>query len=131
VDKNQRIMLNLEMDSPVRKLLGLYLERDTARRDAGELEADVAVNIPRRDLFQACYTFLKMLARCNPQAQARLFPYIHLFAEDMGIENLNVSDTICEIVRDNVALCAQVSESFFKIFVTAIQTWGRRARWLR
>ena len=131
VDKNQKIMLNFEMDTPVRKMLGLHLERDTSRRDGGELEADVAVNMPRKDLFQACYTFLKMLARGNPQAQARLFPHIHLFAEDMGVEKLNVADTLCAIVQDNLALCSQVSESFFKKFVTAIRTWGRRARWLR
>jgi len=32
VVKNQNIMLNLDVDKPVRNLLGLYLERDTSRR---------------------------------------------------------------------------------------------------
>lgn len=52
VEKNQTILLNLGIDKPVRRLLNLHLARDTSRRDSGELEADIPLNIPRRDLFQ-------------------------------------------------------------------------------
>ena len=48
----------------------------------------------------------------------------------MGIEKLNVADTISEIFRDNTALCSKATEPFFRQFVVAIKTWGRRARWL-
>ena len=130
VQKNQNIMLNLDMDKTARTLLLMYLGRDTSRRDRGELEADLPLNLDRKDLFQACYTFLKMLARRNQKAQKRLFEHTTLFADHMGIEKLNVADTICEIVRDNSPLCAQVSEPYFRRFVNAIKVWGRRARWL-
>ena len=131
VQKNQTIMLNLDLDKPVCNLLGLPLQRDTSRRDRGELEADIPTNMQRKDLFQACYMFLKALATRNRKAQTRLFQHINLFADHMGIEKLNVADTISEIVRDNSSLVAKVSEPFFRLFVTAIRTWGRRARWLR
>jgi len=52
VAKHQTILLNLGIDRPVRRLLSLNLARDTSRRDAGELEADIPLNIQRRDLFQ-------------------------------------------------------------------------------
>jgi len=69
--KNQTILLNLGIDQPVRNLLGLALTRDTSRRDRGELEADTAMNIPRRDLFQTCYTLLKALVENSAKGQAR------------------------------------------------------------
>ena len=50
--KNQSIMINLGIDKPVRNLLKLYLGRDTSRKDAREMEADIPLNLPRRDLFQ-------------------------------------------------------------------------------
>jgi uncharacterized protein (DUF1778 family) len=46
VQQNQKIMLNLEMDEAVMDCLRLPLERDTSLRDAGEIEADVAVLPP-------------------------------------------------------------------------------------
>lgn len=48
----------------------------------------------------------------------------------MGVEQLNVADTIVAIMQDNLALCATVSESFLRIFCDAIKMWGRKARWL-
>ena len=131
VMKNALIMLNLDVDRSVRNILSLYLERDTSRRDQGELEADIPVNLPRRDLHQACYTFLKVLAHKNPKAQEKLFEHINFFViEHMGLEKLNVADTVSEIVRNNTGLCARISESFLRLFINAIKTWGRRARWL-
>ena len=134
--KNQRIMLNRELDEPVTDLLLLNLERDSSAREAlseanrAERDADPPTNVRRRDLFQACYNFLKALSKGNAQAQAKLFPQIGTFSEHMGIRELNVADTIREIVRDNGRLIAQVPESFFRHFVQAILTWGRKARWL-
>ena len=46
VQQNQKILLNLEMDEAVMDCLRLPLERDTSLRDAGEIEADVAVLPP-------------------------------------------------------------------------------------
>ena len=59
--KNQSIMINLGIDQPVRNLLKLYLGRDTSRKDAREMEADIPLNVPRRDLFQVCSTCLVSL----------------------------------------------------------------------
>ena len=109
VQKNQRIMLNRELDEPVVDLVFLNLERDTSKRDSGEIEADAAVNEKRRDLFQACYDFLKFLCdHGHKQAQHKLFQFIGHFSDHMGVQKLNVADTLCAIVRDNPALCAQV-----------------------
>ena len=130
VIKNQNIMLNLGVDKPVRNMLRLHLGRDTSRRDRGEIEADSPTSPVLRDLFQACYTFLKMLVRHNARCQKELFPYIMTFADHIGIERLNVADTISEIVRDNGSLCGKVPEGLFKHFVYAISVWGRRSRWL-
>lgn len=74
VIKNQTILMNLGVDQPVRNLLNFNLARDTSRRDRGELEADIAINIPRRDLFQTCYTLLKFLVAKSATAQKKLFP---------------------------------------------------------
>ena len=79
VQKNQSIMLNLDLDSVVRNLLSLHFGRDTSRRDSGILEADIPLNLKRRDLFQACYTFLKQLCHKFPKAQEKLFPHIKIF----------------------------------------------------
>ena len=100
-------------------------------RDNGGLDADIPLNVTRRDLFQACYTLLKNLCRKSRKAQSKLFPFITIFADHMGIEKLNVADTIAEIVRDNSRLCNQVHESFFIKFIAAIKVWGRKSRWLR
>jgi len=48
----------------------------------------------------------------------------------MGVEKLNVADTISEIVADNMALCAQTPEDFLRHFIFCLKVWGRRARWL-
>ena len=133
--QNQKIMLNRELDEPVVDLLRLNLERDLTRRAAcmeeGEIDADPPVNPQRRDLFQSCYDFLLMLCKNNANAQMKLFPLISVFQDHVGIEKLNVADTICEIVRDNPRLISQVPESLFRHFIDAILTWGRKARWLR
>lgn len=128
--KNQAIMLNLEVDTPVRRLLELNLRRDTSRRDQGELEADTPGSEQLRDLFQDCYTFLKFLTKGNPTVQKRMFPFIAKFAEHVGIEKLNVSDTIAEIVRDNPKLAGRIGEQLFSKFIYAVKIFGRRARWL-
>ena len=54
-----------------------------------------------------------------------------MFQDNVGIEQLNVADTLAEMVRDNTKLISQVPESLIRRFCTAIQTWGRKARWLR
>ena len=130
VVKNQSIMLNLGVDKPVRNMLRLYIGRDTSRRDRGELEADIPSSPELRDLFQDCYTYLKTLAARNPRCQKTLFPHIMTFADHMGIEKLNVADTISEIVRDNKRLCSKVPEGLFRHFIFSVRVWGRRARWL-
>lgn len=128
VSSNQSVLLNLGVDMTVRRMLGLYLECDTSRRS--ELEMDRPGSMLRRDLFQECYMFLRAFARKNVKTQNALFPHIKTFAEHMGIENLNVADTLVEIIRDNAKLCAQVDKDFLEIFVTCIKTWGRRTDWL-
>jgi len=61
----------------------------------------------------------------------RLFPFVKQFVTDhMGVEKLNVADTIAAIMQDNPTLCSTVSESFLRSFLDAIKVWGRRARWL-
>jgi hypothetical protein len=80
---------------------------------------------------QVCFDFILGLCKSNPAAQRKFFPMITIFSEHVGIENLNVADTIAEIVRDNAPLIAQVPEVFFRNFIEAIQTFGRKARWLR
>ena len=95
------------------------------------MEVDIPLNAQLRDLFQKCYVFLSFLSRKNPLAQKMLFPFIETWAsEHMGIENLNVADTLSEILRDNEHLCSRVREEFCLIFIRAIKDWGRRARWL-
>ena len=132
VQKYQKIMLNRELDEPIVDLLRLNLERDTSRRDSGEREVDPATNAQRRDLFQACYNFLESLcAHGHTRAQQKLFPFLGVFSDHMGIEKLNVADTLREIVRDNVALCAQIPETFYRHFTYCILTWGRKPRWLQ
>ena len=128
--QNQTILLNLEINKPIRRILNLHLARDSSRHDAGELEADLALNLPRRDLFQLCYSFVKELVHQNPKGQMVFFPHIEVFREHMGIEGLNVSDTITAIVRDNVRLCRRVADNWLRTYVQAIKAWGRRARWL-
>ena len=71
--KNQNILLNLEIDKPVFNLLVLHLGRDTSRRERGELEADVAQNMARRDLFQTCFTLIKLLVARSPKGQKKMF----------------------------------------------------------
>ncbi|KAJ1466356.1 hypothetical protein T484DRAFT_1861897 [Baffinella frigidus] len=101
------------------------------------MDLDPPKNPARRDLFQQCYNFLKALTTNHEAAQQKLFPQIGTFSEHMGIRELNadtvreiVADTIREIVRDNARLIATVPESFFRHFISAILTWGRKARWL-
>jgi len=130
VAKNQSILFNLGIDLPIRRMLGLYLHRDTSRRDRGEIEADLPINEMRRDLFQDCYTLLRALVKDNRKAQTALFPYISKFSEHMGIEQLNVADTITEIFKDNIRLCRKVEEKFFDVFISSIKMFGRKAQWL-
>jgi len=131
VQKNQRILLNRELDEPIVDLLRLNLERDTTQRDGGEIEADPALNIERRDLFQACYDFLKHLcAYGHTRAQEKMFKFLMPFSDHMGIQGLNVAGVLQEIVRDNPTLCTQVQEAFFRHFIFSILTYGRKPRWL-
>ena len=131
VTKNQNIMINLGIHTPIRTLLKIFLGRDTTQADAGEMEADIALNIPLRELFQKCYIFLKSLTKGNARVQATLFPFVETWSsEHMGIKELNVADTLAECVRDNSRLCMRVGERFYRIFIQAIKRWGRRARWL-
>ena len=124
-------MLNRELDEPVCDLLRLHLERDTSARDGGEIDADPAVNEKRREMFQACYDFLKRLCEHkHSRAQEKLFPLIHTFSDHMGIKDLNVADTLSAVVRNNASLCAQVPESLYEHFIHSILTWGRKPRWL-
>jgi len=86
-------------------------------RDRGELEADLPVNLPRRDLHQACYTFLKVLARRNPKAQKKLFEYIKIFAGlKFSIHRLR-SDiccclSMCIFLNDFLTTCASFAFEF-------------------
>jgi hypothetical protein len=74
---------------------------------------------------------VKALASKNARVQKALFPFMQTWAsEHMGIEQLNVADTLAELVRDNSRLCSKVPEDFFRVFILAIRDWGRRARWL-
>jgi hypothetical protein len=130
VKKNQSIMLNLEVDTPVRRLLALNLRRDVSKREQGDLEPDAVASVKLRDLFQDVYTFLKCLTKGNAAAQTRMFPFILQFAEHVGIDKLNVSDTILEVVKDNPKLLARVGERLFLKFIYSIKRFGRRARWL-
>jgi len=132
VQKNQKIMLNRELDEPVVDLLRLNLKvDDSARTKENNIDADPATNIPLRDLFQACYDFLKFLCmHGHTKAQEKLFDCVGMFSNHMGIQGLNVADTLQEIVRDNAALCGQVKEDFYRHFVFCIMTYGRKARWL-
>ena len=130
VAKNQAIMLNLGLDVPVRRLLGLHLHRDSSRRDSGVMDADIACSTRLRDLFQCCYDLLRALAKGNPKVQRALFPHLKTFAEHVGIEKLNAADTMTEVIRDNPRLSSRAGEVFLSKFITAIKTWGRRARWL-
>jgi hypothetical protein len=131
VQKNQKIMLNRELDEPIVDLLRLNLEADDTLRKGGEIECDSARNIQLRDLFQACYNFLKLLCMHRyTKAQEKLFPLLGMFSGHMGIMNLNVADTLQEIVKDNPTLCAMVKEDFYRHFVYCILTYGRKPRWL-
>lgn len=130
VRKNQTIMLNRELDEAILNVLHLNLARDTSRREAGELEADKAVNTARRELFQKCYNLLTAMINGMDRGQEKLFPMIGFFSDHVGIELLNVADTIATILRDNVKLCQQVKEDFIEQMVDAICIWGRKPRWL-
>eukprot|EP00960_Hanusia_phi_P030497 748658-Hanusia_phi.AAC.3 len=125
VAKNQRIMLNWELDEPVVDLLRLTIH-DNAK------SGDEEVKMRRRKrLFQLCYNFLRALASHHPAAQQKLFPLLAVFLDHVGVANLNVADTLREIVRNNARLCTQVPETFFRHFLTSIKRHGRNARWLR
>jgi len=132
---NQRIMMDHELDEPIVDILRMPLERDTTRRmaclDPAEADSDPARNSAQRELFQHCYDLIGMLCRRNSQAQSKLFEFMPMFQDNVGIEQLNVADTLAEMVRDNTKLISQVPESLIRRFCTAIQTWGRKARWLR
>ena len=132
VQKNQKIMLDRELDEPIVDLLRLNLEVDGTLRRGGEIECDSVKNIQLRDLFQACYDFLKFLCSLrHTKAQEKLFPFLGMFSGHMGVMDLNVADTLQEIVKDNPALCAMVKEDFYRHFVYCILTYGRKPRWLK
>jgi hypothetical protein len=101
------------------------------RRSLSEADSDPPKDPDQRDLFQACYDLLKHICQRNSEAQKKLFPHIEMFAEHVGVEKLNVADTLSEIVRDNTQLIGLVRESLYRHFIVAILTWGRKARWLR
>eukprot|EP00960_Hanusia_phi_P036737 752497-Hanusia_phi.AAC.1 len=128
VAKNQRIMLNWELDEPVIDLLRLNITLSSD--DVHEAGRQQSVD-RRKKLFQRCYNFLKVLCADHPRAQQKLFPSMSVFLDHVGIENLNVSDTLREIVRNNPRLCSQVPEHFFRHFLNSIKKHGRNARWLR
>ena len=126
VAQNQIILLDVGVDKTVRNMLGLHLGRE----DQGFLEADMPSCAIRRDLFQDCYSFLRMFVRKNGRAQAALFPHLKTFCAHVGIQKLNVADTIAEVVRDNIILTRRIEEEVLRDFIVAITKWGRRARWL-
>lgn len=51
------------------------------------------------------------LCRGFRPAQEKLFPFVQMFTDHVGIEQLNVADTIAEVVRNNAPLLMQVRRS--------------------
>lgn len=124
----KKMCINLKFEKAICEIVGLHIERTHVKGVPGE--ADKAIDEALRDVFQACYTFLKLLVVKFPKGQETLFGYIDKFACHIGIEKLNVADTIAEILRDNSRLSSQIPMSFLCKYIDAIKTWGRRAQWL-
>jgi len=127
--ENQRIMLNEQVHTHILSLLLLPLDR--THTDINVRQPDVAKNHERKELFQACYTFLKALARSFPAAQKQLFCYIErLMLSHIGVLELDVSSTIEEILKDNPMLITRVQDRVLEQIFLTIHKHGRRSRWL-
>lgn len=53
------------------------------------------------------------LCRGFRPAQEKLFPFVQLFMDHVGIKELNVADTIAEVLRNNAPLLMQVKRQIF------------------
>ena len=57
-----------------------------------------------RQLFQSCYRLLKLLCKDCPSTQAAVQQRLPLMLSHMGVQHLNVADTIGASLQDNYKL---------------------------
>ena len=129
---NREIMFNLGLHRIILDtfIFGLPLERDTSRRNHGRQAMDTAKDPRLRDLLQRAYDVLRELVRGFAKAQQACIPLFTSIQQHVGIEKLNVVDTVVEILRDRTGLWLHVQNSICEEMVTAVKTYGRRSRWL-
>jgi len=132
--QNRTIMLNLEVHKNILNnyVQGLVLSRDRSRRDGGTVCLDTAKDPDFRNVLQDCYDFLLEFTRDNAKAQQdvcrQVFNVVQLH---IGVEELNVVDTLVETLRDRPDLWVLVQDTICEQMVAAIKVYGRRHRWLQ
>jgi hypothetical protein len=55
------------------------------------------------------------LCRGFRPAQEKLFPFVQVFMDHVGIQELNVADTIAEVLRNNAPLLMQVRRDLLSL----------------
>ena len=89
---NQKILLDLKFHLVLIKILNLPLERVARKRDEAldaeeeTVEPDLAVNRPRRILFQETCDLLCLVVKDYKRAQRLMMPIVALLTEHIGIQ---------------------------------------------
>jgi len=130
--KSREIMFNLGTHKVILNnfILNLQLERDSSRREGGKQAMDTAKDLRLKDIVQRAYEVLLELVRGSAKAQQACTPLFGIFKSHVGIEKLNVVSTVAEVLRDRTDLWLHVQKSVCEDMFTAINTYGRRSRWL-
>lgn len=137
----QSALYDLSAHSIMLTFLKLPLRRRTQVDSNGECGMDQAEDVDRRELFGLCYFFLKNFSVVvtatqsipNERNQKALFTYIDLFLSHLGVQNLNVADTISSLFTSNPVLASCIGNEVLQKFAKLIVRYGekKRARWLR
>ena len=125
VVNHQEIMRAIGVHNSMFKLLQFPLVRVNA-----ESGPDSAKDPLRKDLFAACYRFLRLFCRKNTVNQEIIFANNRTYLGHVGVLGLNPADTIAEAVRDNQVLTGQVTEKTIRFFVESVVHYGKKARWM-
>jgi len=93
---------------------------------------DTAKDPDFRNVVQDCYDFLLEFTRDNAKAQQDVWRQIcNVVQLHIGVEELNVLDTLVETLRDRPDLWVLVRDTICEQMVAAIKVYGRRHRWLQ
>lgn len=130
-DNNRQIMLrHLDFHSYLVKFikdnLHIYEEID----DEPKLPFEKKAKISLGQLFSQCFSSLKTFVKNNVKNQKLIYKHLDLLMANLQ-HNLGQIDLICEIFKDNMALCQEVDENLLKVFADLIVYEGRQARFLK